>query len=264
MLESLSHTLHLVLGDGQVTLARSQGWLKRRVQRLDERSYAAGETGEATILAMLDGMLGEARLDRAPLCVALADDQVRTWLVEPPATARSWQDCEAVIAMRFNLVFDEAPDDWQLSSVQCLDQPFLAFGVRRGLIGTLQDVLLKHRLALRSVQPESVLLWNHWHRSLGAEAWFGICRGSTLTLGLVHQGRLRALRPLALSAAERGSHGWLTQTIVREAARMCLPPPATLALCGLAPAEWLNGERGTQCVSLGSKASALALLGDLA
>jgi len=264
MLESMSQTLHLVLGDGQMTLARSQGWLKRRVQRLDERSYAPEETGETALLAVLDGMLGEARLERAPVCVALADDLVRTWLVEPSATAKSWRDCEAVIAMRFSLVYDEAPDDWQLSSVQCLDQPFLAFGVRRGLIGTLQDVLLKHRLALRSVQPESVLLWNHWHRSLGADAWFGICRGSTLTLGLVHQGHLRALRPLVLSSAERDSHGWLTQTIAREAARMCLPPPVTLALCGLAPAGWLNGERGTRCIRLGSKASALALLGDLA
>jgi len=264
MLDSLSQTLHISLGDGQVTLARSQGWPKRRVQRLDERSTAAGESGEANLLAMLDLMLGEARLERAPVCVALADDQVRTWLVEPSATARSWQDCEAVIAMRFNLVYDEAPDDWQLSPAQGLDQPFLAFGVRRGLIGTLQDVLLKHRLALRSVQPESVLLWNHWHRSLGGDAWFGICRGSTLTLGLVHQRRLRALRPFVLTAADQEDHGWLTQTMAREAARMSLPPPATLALCGQAPDQWLNGERGTRCVRLGPIASALALIGDVA
>jgi hypothetical protein len=264
MLDSLSQTLHIILGDGKVTLARSQGWPKRRVQRLDERSPAAGETGEANLLAMLDGMLEEARVDRAPVCVALADDQVRTWLVEPTATARSWLDCQAVIAMRFSVVYDEAPDDWQLSSVQCLDQPFLAFGVRRGLIGTLQAVLLKHRLALRSVQPESAMLWNYWHRSLGADAWFGICRGESLTLGLVHQRRLRALRPLVLSVADREDHGWLTQSMAREAARMCLPPPATLALCGQAPAEWLNGERGTRCVRLGSIASALALSGDLA
>ena len=79
--------------------------------------------------------------------------------------------------------------------------------------------------------------WNRWHGALKPGAWFGQLQENTLTLGVRHDGRLRAVR--ALPVPPDASHGWLAQTLKREALLQGVSAPALLQLCSAPSASWL-------------------------
>jgi hypothetical protein len=261
MLERLTHSLHILLGERRIVLVRRKRWLKVGTQVLADVSLDPGQTGDASLLGLLDQMLADISPFGEPVYVALADGHMRTWRVHTPPGASTWSDCEAAIAMRFKRVFDEAPDAWLMSPVQSLDTPFMASGVRRRLVSELDVMLRRRRLSLASVKPEFALLWNHWYPALGAHTWFGICRRGSLSLGIVDGECLQALRSFELNGAEQEAAGWLAKVLALEADKMNLPQPKALAVCGERHPAWSDGAGPIVCRWLGPQASALALLG---
>ena len=261
MLERLTHSLHIVLGEHRIVLVRRKRWPISGTQVLADVSLTPGQTGDASLLGLLDRMLADIRPFGEPAYVALADGHVRTWRVHTPPAASTWSDCEAAIAMRFKRVFDESPEAWQMSPVQSLDTPFMASGVRRRLVSELDAMSRRHRFSLASVKPEFALLWNHWYPKLGTHTWFGICRSGTLSLGIVDGKCLQALRSFDLMGSDQEAVGWLAKVLSLEADKMNLPPPQGLAVCGERHTAWSDGAGPVVCKWLGPQASALALLG---
>ena len=248
MLESLkswgsSSGLQIVLGPQRVALVlQPSGWRSApTVVAQWQPDGTAAPAGAAELTAILDGLLTTAAVRRLPTRIVLADSLVRTWTVEPPRNASRYQDCEAAVHMRFQQVFDEPLADWQLSFDAEASQPFLACALRRSVVSALAAVLAAHQLTLLALEPEFVLLWNHWQRRLPAGAWWGLCQDTVLTLGRVQSGRLVALRRLPLPQASSQA---LIHTVQHEANRWQQPVPTRLGLCGAPPRAWLGAHAG--------------------
>jgi hypothetical protein len=273
MLERLKlgrgQTLHIAVEAQRLSLVLVQGRARAGAARvLAQQVLADGSAGARAdaVPQLLDGLLAAANLRGLPTKLVLADTWVRSWRVEPPPNATRLQDCEAAVRMRFQQVFDEAPEGWQFSPASEVKAPFLACAVRQAWATALVQVLQAHQLALVAMEPEFVVLWNHWQPHLPTGAWLGICQADGVTLGVVQQGRLVALRRLprpALPLAEAsGEPAALLHAVQHEADRWNLPMPSGLSLCGAVPSAWLGRwSAGVDCALLGPQGSALALWG---
>jgi hypothetical protein len=126
----------------------------------------------------------------------------------------------------------------------------------------MQHVWQALDLHLLSIEPECVALWNHWQSRLPEQAWFGICASDALLLGVVVAGRLQGTRRLQLNGPDSRMSDWLERALQREAARLNLPEPKALGLCGKVPSEWTGlHPRGLRCTVMGSVCDAAGLFG---
>jgi hypothetical protein len=211
---------------------------------------------------LLTDVLSQAGVSGMPVRVVLADALVRSWTVQPPENASRLQDCEAAAAMRFTAVFGDSAADWHISAAYDARYAFLACALQRSMLAALLQVLQARRLQLLSMEPECVALWNHWKPHLPDAAWFGICNDSSLLLGMVVDGRMQGTRRLALAGPQCREREWLVQVLQREAARLNLPAPRAIGLCGQVPADWTGLHlSGLHCAALGSICDALTLFG---
>jgi hypothetical protein len=88
-------------------------------------------------------------------------------------------------------------------------------------------------------------MWNRWHRSLQANAWFGVVQHDSLTLAAVDQQRLHAVRTTAVPSGAWQEKQWLPEHLSREALRLNLTAPSHLQLCGSLPGQWVTQTMGT-------------------
>jgi len=262
MLKRLIQRLCVVVDAGSISLVLQKGWLRPTATRLSSKPWSLlGRAGDG-LSDVLNALLTDAGLRHLPTRVVLSDALLRSWRVEPPRNASRMQDCEAAVAMRFHTIFDESPDDWLLSSAPSAGHAFMAWAVRRSLVNDLSEVLRNQQLHLLCIEPEFIVLWNHWQPRLPANAWLGICTSDSLVLGVVQAGRLQAVRRLPLVGLAYQDQAWLRQVVRREADRFELPAPVAMGLCGSVPRPWLaSGTDVLACTVLGMHATALSLLG---
>lgn len=260
MLDRLSHQLHAVLGPRSAALVLQRGWFRTTRQLVVRQSWEEAVRPEAFMPQALAELLDAAGLRAMPVRIVLADALVRTWRVQPPGNASRAQDIEAAAAMRFAAVFDEPADDWQIAAAPRAADAFLACAVRRTLVDGLRGVLAVRGLHLTVMEPEFAAMWNHWRLSMQAGSWLGIVRPTSLALGIVRSSALNAVQELARPATS--DPAWLADVVRREADRLDLPVPRTLALCGVPPATWLS--TSLACTLLGPQCDALSLLGGAA
>jgi hypothetical protein len=262
MLKRLRQSLCIVVDAGSISLVLRQGWLRPTATLLSSKPWGLpGRPGDG-LSDVLNALLTDAGLRHLPTRVVLSDVLMRTWRVEPPRNASRMQDCEAATAMRFQTIFDESPDDWLLSCVPDASHAFMAWAVRRSLVNDLSQVLGNHQLNLLCIEPEFIVLWNHWQPQLPANAWLGVYTTDSLVLGVVHGSRLEGVRRLPLTALAHQDAVWLRQAVQREADRLDLPAPAAMGLCGSVPKPWLASDADLPaCTVLGTHANALSLMG---
>lgn len=249
-----------------------------RIVLVQQRGGGKGSKGRSTVMGQWQGeptaqaasdlpkhlanVLSAAGVSKQPLRVVLADALVRSWTVQPPTNASRLQDCEAAAAMRFSAVFGDSPADWLIRADYDARHAFLACALPRALLAALQQVWQAQDLHLLSLEPECVALWNHWQRSLPDQAWFGICADDALLLGVVVAGRLQGTRRLPLNGPESRKSDWLERALQREAARLNLPEPKALGLCGKVSSEWTGlHPRGLRCTVMGNVCDATSLFG---
>jgi len=262
MLKRFSQSLCIVLDAGSISLVLQQGWLRPTATLLSRKSWNLPSRPGDGLSEVLNALLSDASLRHLPTRVVLSDVLVRTWRVQSPRNATRIQDCEASVAMRFHSIFGESPDDWLLSFVPEASHAFMAWAVRRSLVNDLSQVLRNHQLHLLCIEPEFIVLWNHWQPRLPANAWLGIYTSDSLVLGVVHAGRLEGVRRLPLAALAHQDAVWLSQSVQREADRLDLPAPAAMGLCGSVPKPWLAPSADVLAPTvLGIHANALSLLG---
>jgi hypothetical protein len=188
-------------------------------------------TGQA-----LARLLGADNYSGWPLTVVLDDTLTRLWQVELPQGAKCMADIEAAAALRFQSLYGDAPDLWQSSRAWAANAPFFC-AVPRALLAQIERVAVADRLVLIAITPRFVMSWNRWQGVLEPGAWFGQLHGQTLTLGVVHDDRLRAVRAIAVPPGAPSC--WLEQTLAREALLQGLPVPGLLQLSGAPCQDWL-------------------------
>ena len=241
--------LRLGVAAGSVSLWRSSRWRAPAWTLLREVAYVPdaglGLHGDFAALGQaLEQVLPAGQYARWPLSVVLDDALARLWQVDMPQGAARLADIEAAAALRFQSLYGDPPGLWQSCHAWDARVPFFC-AVPRALLAQLARVALNRKLALVFITPQFARHWNRWHGALQPGAWFGQLQESILTLGVRHDGRLRAVR--ALPVPPDAGHGWLEQTLMREALLQGVPAPALLQLCGAPPANWLAPAQAFHC-----------------
>ena len=239
MRRSFGMGMRLGVAAGSVSLWRSSRWRAPAWTLLREVAYVSdtGLHGDFAALGQaLEQMLPAGQYARWPLSVVLDDALARLWQVDMPQGAARLADIEAAAALRFQSLYGDPPGLWQSCHAWEPRAPFFC-AVPRALLTQLTRVALDRKLALIFITPQFARHWNRWHGALKPGAWFGQLQENTLTLGVRHDGCLRAVR--ALSVPPDAGHGWLEQTLMREALLQGVPAPALLQLCGAPPPGWL-------------------------
>ncbi|WP_432382777.1 hypothetical protein [Duganella sp. P38] len=186
----------------------------------------------------LRAVLGELDVAGWPASFVLADELTRMWRVTPPPGAARMADLEAAAGLRFQSLYGEAPAAWQLSADWNATHPFFAAAVPRALLAALSGAAKDHKLAIVAIEPRFVSAWNQSRRRLKQGAWYGHIHDNLLTLAATEADgqRLRAIRPLPIPHG--ADHGWLTQTLQREALLLDMQAPSLLQVSGSVPVSW--------------------------
>ncbi|AKU22011.1 hypothetical protein MJ904_14500 [Massilia sp. MB5] len=266
MLKGWGQQLRVGVGSHALSLLSVGRWGRKPPQVLAECSYMADEE-HAALGTALRGLLQQAGVAGRALSFVLADELVRLWQVTPPANAARMADIEAAAALRFHSLYGQAPAAWQLSADWHASQPFYAAAMPRKLLAVLGQACADSGAAMVEVRPHFVALWNRWHGAIGRDAWFGVLHDKLLTLAVIEDGQLRALRPLPVPGG--ADHYWLGQMVRREALLFNLALPKAVQLCGVLPAALAKpgagGKDEMSCIHLdagvqGSSFSAASLL----
>ncbi|WP_158301266.1 hypothetical protein [Janthinobacterium sp. BJB426] len=239
--------LRLGVAAGKVSLWRSSRWRAPAWTLLGEAAYAPDDALHGDFAALgqaLEQILPVGQYAGWPLSVVLDDALARLWQVDMPQGAARLADIEAAAALRFQSLYGDAPGLWHSSSAWDARAPFFC-AVPRALLAQLARVAAARKLALIFITPQFARHWNRWHGALKPGAWFGQLQESVLTLGVRHDGYLRAVR--ALPVPQGAGQDWLLQVLAREALLQGVPAPALLQLCGAAPAGWLAPAQAFHC-----------------
>ena len=182
----------------------------------------------ARLPAALAGMLAP-RLD-----IVLSEHFTRWRLLPWQAEVETPAEQEALARHRFREVYGEVARHWQ---VRCAEQPpgiaIPACAIDDALLAAVRQLAATHGSRLGSLRPLLVAAAERWRRKLPRGiAWFAVLEAGRLNLGLLRDGRWRALHGEPL-AAEADSGDLLAGLITRSAiAAGIAPGTGRLLLCG--------------------------------
>jgi len=237
MLEALNRTVTVGLSETGLAVVLGQGLLRQRREVLQDKAFALGvvPSAEALGLQLSESLAGVNTKTRGGrLHVVLSDDLVRLFMVTPPGNLTRLDDCKAAAAMRFQVLYDASPQGWHLQSDINPQRAFLCVAVSDTLRRTIMQVAEAQGLVLVQLAPVFVAAFNRWRHKLPAHAWFCVLHGNTLTLAVVSNRRITAVR--SLSDDDALAHPqWLRQAVRREALQSDLPLPECIYLCSDVP-----------------------------
>lgn len=237
MLKNFTQSLRIEVTQQAMRLLRVRRWGSAAPELLAEHALACGTAGaagvaEAVPAAMAALLAGQSAGGRAA-SVVLSDELVRLWHVNPPVQAARLADLEGAAALRFHTLFGETPAAWHVSADWNAAAPFMAAAIPRLLKAAIENAAVQHGLVVTSIVPHFVAAWNRHAGALKSDAWFGVAQGNVLALAACEDGKLRALRHVAIPHG--ADHYWLTQAAQREALLLGLQPPALIQLSGEVP-----------------------------
>ncbi len=265
MLESILQRTTVVITESQVHAVKASAWPKQAAHIVASRPVAIRANDSQGLAPALKDLFLEAMPKRGAVRVLLADELVRYWVAQAPASANRLSDIEAAAAMRFQQLFDERLADWHMTVSVEAAKPCLASAVHRTLFDQVLVAMRQQGLTLTDMQPELVAVWNKWRNSLKPGQWLVVWRGHSLILIMTEGNGISALRQLPVPAQAHLDVDWLQQHIQREAMRLNVPLPKQIRLCGQAPHHWLSFSASpVPCDTLGKPCDAMSLLGALA
>jgi hypothetical protein len=184
--------------------------------------------GSARLPATLVGMLAPC------LDIVLSEHFTRWQLLPWQAEVEAPAEQEALARHNFRELYGDVARHWQ---VRCAAQPpgapTPACAIDGALLAALRQLAATHGCRLGSLRPLLVAAAERWQRKLPrGVAWFAVLEAGRLNLGLLRDGRWRALHGEPLPAtADSGE--LLAGLITRSAIAAGLAPGAgRLLLCG--------------------------------
>ncbi|MGB8328462.1 MAG: hypothetical protein WCE48_12915 [Steroidobacteraceae bacterium] len=224
---------------------RSAGEASWSNELVDDASWARP-------LAALDALLAKSEWRGAVARVVISDQWVRYAMV-PFAAALSGA-AERMAHARHVLtgIYGEVVSQWSVTlSDNRPGTAQVACALPAGLVEELQNILLRHRIPLKSLQPQLVSAYNHWRDSLpDGGAWFvSIECGSLAAARLARGGwdRVHSVRigaDWAIELRRLQTFGRLANTQAEEG-RVYVDAPAALRIAagaGDPDLIWLDEE----------------------
>ncbi|HEV7813957.1 MAG TPA: hypothetical protein VGP06_02510 [Janthinobacterium sp.] len=228
--------LRVGVAPGAVSLLLSSRWRGDKLALLAEQAVEAGGGDFNALGLALNQVFQGGAYAGWPVSFVLADELTRLWPVTPPQGVTGLADLEGAAALRFQLLYGEAPGAWKMLADWDSRAPFFAAAVPLRLLAALEQVAAANKLAIVETVPHFVNAWNRWRGALTSRSWFGLVHDNLLTLGALQGKHLCAVRVLPLPHG--AGHHWLGQALAREALLLDLAPPARLQLCGQVPQAW--------------------------
>ena len=186
-------SLQIGLSSNSVTVLRVSGWLHRHTELISDEPIDSHS--ERQLHNDLGKALADSRCTGLPTVITLADGWTRLFLVTPPPDAANLDDCRAVTAQRFKLLYGDSPEPWLIEADWDASQPFLACGMPRSISAALRKVTKEHGLKLLGIAPQFVFAWNQYRKTQKLVEWFGTlhigsnslrssgCRSPSATIG---------------------------------------------------------------------------------
>jgi hypothetical protein len=212
----------------------------------------AGDNHWSAALGALDTLLGQSEWQRAAVRVVVADHWVRYAMV-PYAAALSGE-AERMTHARHVLtgIYGDVVSQW---TITLSDSPpgmaQVACALPAALIEELQLLLTRHRLPLKSLQPQLISAFNHWREKLpDGGAWFVSIEQGTLAAARLARGgwdRVHSVRigaDWAVELRRLQTFGRLANNSAREGS-VFVDAPAGLRIAAGANATdlvWLEEE----------------------
>lgn len=239
------------VGTDSIRVVLTEGLLQRRERPVLDSATDGAVTDAATVVGQIRQVIEQSGVSRMPVDITLPDGLARMWVVAPPANAASLDDCQAAAQLRFASLFGAAPTGWTIRADWNARHAFLACALPTTLIDQIVALCDARGLTPRCIMPRFVSVWNRYCRRLTDGAWLATLTGQLLTVGVVHNGRLAAVRSVPVTLAGLSTPGWLTTHLQREALLLDTGIPTSLHVLGELPAQWLH-HPGTpfRCVPL--------------
>jgi len=237
MLKNFTQSLRIEVTPQSMRLLRVRRWGSAAPELLAEQGLAAGTAGPASVAdalpAALAALLAAQEVAGMAASFVLSDELVRLWQVTPPVQAARLADLEGAAALRFYTLYGETPAAWHVSADWNAAAPFMAAAIPRLLKSAIENAAAQNGLSVAAIVPHFVAAWNRHAGALKNDAWFGVAQDSVLALAACEDGKLRAVRHVAIPHG--ADHYWLTQAAQREALLLGLQPPALIQLSGDVP-----------------------------
>jgi len=244
MLKNFTQSLRIEVTPQAMRLLHVRRWGKAAPELLAEQALAANAPDgaaaalrPAAVAEALPGTLAALLAGRGVggmgAAFVLSDELARLWLVTPPVQAVRLADLEGAAALRFHTLYGEMPAAWHISADWNASTPFMAAAIPRLLKLAIENTAAQHGLTLTAIVPHFVAAWNRHAGALKNGAWFGVAQAGVLALAACEEGRLRALRHIAIQHG--ADHYWLTQAAQREALLLGLQAPSLIQLSGEVP-----------------------------
>ncbi|HTD05060.1 hypothetical protein [Undibacterium sp.] len=228
--------IYVVLGADRIVACQSRPIWRRGSGKLtpiaDYPLTKNGDDAPAWPASQLENALQAISCKNRSVHLVLSDGWVRLFLVTPPLNARSLQDCRAAAAMRFQALYGESADHWQLEADWDAYSPFLACAMPKTQLAALHATVRAAHAHLLSITPHFIVAWNHWRKRLQRNAWFGIAQNNRFTLVAIKNRHIVAIRSTDV-ASSSVSVEWLNAYVQREALRMNLTAPALVQISGM-------------------------------
>jgi hypothetical protein len=247
----------IYLAPHKLALTRlARGVKPRSVGEASWSNELAGDTHWSAALAALDALLAKSEWQQAIARVVISDQWVRYACV-PYAAALSGA-AERMTHARHVLtgIYGEVVSQWTVTlSDSRPGLPQVACAMPAQLLEELQTMLLRHKIPLKSLQPQLVCAYNHWRGKLpDGGAWFvSIEQGSLAAARLAPGGwdRVHSVRigaDWAVELRRLQTFGRLANTQAQEG-RVYVDAPAALRLAGGATGAdlvWLDEDRADE------------------
>lgn len=231
--------LHIGLSKTAITMLSTSGWLALRSEVLADCPLSEEEAASPALLAAkLRSVLEDSQCAYMRTRIVLADSWVRSWMVTPPQNAMRLSDCQAAAAARFHALYSESMSDWQIAADWDVKQPFLACAMPRALLLALNQVMTECKLVLVEIAPQFVVVWNRWKNELKAGSWLATLYENVLTIAVVGQRHLNAVRSITLPPEAMIDQSCLPIILAREALRLNLQMPSEIHFGGQIPRHW--------------------------
>lgn len=221
-----------------ISLSHSAPGRKARTSLLADQAFATQEHSSLDMLKKaLVALLSDKNIRGSAISIILDDEWARAFFVTPPANASSKQDLVSAAKIRFETLYGDTCDDWLIEADYETDDIFLAFGMQKKVMTTINEVCDAYQLKVISISTHFLSVWNRYCQKLPKDSWLGLVNDQVLNLAIIEQQRLVGLRHIHISGH---SEQWLKACLDREALRFKLSSPKQLMLVGNINGYWVT------------------------
>lgn len=252
MLKFFTYSVHVHLSRTRITVVEKRNWPRAKVSVMADAALPDKIQNDYDCFNhAFRAIFNQVRCQGLPLYVRIADELVRYFIVTPPKNIDRLADMRAATAMRFQKLYDEKPDAWDIAGDWDTAHPFLACALPKVLLSSVRDVARQNDLKIVCIQPDFALTYNRYRKQLGMGVWLGSVQEDALCLGVFDTHRICGIRQIAVPDSVWESESAVSSLIKREALRLALPAPRKVYLYGGLPGDWEPSEmKDLRCIEI--------------